>query len=70
MLRINTNKENIMPFKARKQSTTATRTAAVVIFDDVTAAEAAELLKKIEQVVSADVREYDDRIGDPVFYIP
>ena len=46
------------------------RVGAVVVFDGLSEKEVLELLKKIDEVASVEVGEYDDEYGDPVFYIP
>ena len=46
------------------------RVAAVVIFDGLSEKEVERILRQIDEVVGADVREYDDYAGDPVWYIP
>ena len=47
------------------------RVAAVIVFDDETSeAEAQRILNRISEIVSLDVRVYNEEYGDPVFYIP
>lgn len=46
-------------------------TGAVIVFDDdVSPAEAERILRAIQEVASADIREFNPEYGDPVFYVP